>query len=97
MTITRTILALLAITLSAEERNSKPAPSYTGTAKAIALGTSVRPAAFYIYDGYKEVLKIKLTGEVIFGEGITPTEAAKQFAEALRKMLPEKFACEEKK
>jgi len=59
--------------------------------------TAIYPTHFEIYgvDG-KLALKITSDGKVTFGEGITPNEAAKQFAEALEKyagmkMCPEKL------
>jgi len=56
---------------------------------------NVKPDSFQIVDDHNRVtLTIKTTGEVIFGEGVKPSEAAKQFAEALKKLWPSMFECE---
>jgi len=44
----------------------------------------------------KKVLSIAMAdGSVTYGEGVTPAEAAKQFAQALKELWPSMFACPE--
>ena len=48
----------------------------------------LEPADFVLHVGANEVLRISSTGEITFGEHVTPNEAAKQFIEALKLLWP---------
>ena len=52
---------------------------------------SPEPGDFVLRIGGNEVLRISSTGEITFGEYVTPNEAAKQFIEALRTLWPGRF------
>lgn len=58
------------------------------------LGTAY-PYDLAIYNNGKETLRIDVNGTVTFGEGVTPNEAAKAFAKAMKEMSGLRPACEE--
>ena len=69
----------------------------SNTASLYQVSAFEKPTEFGIRnaDG-KKVLSIAMAdGSVTYGEGVTPTEAAKQFAQALKELWPSMFACPE--
>lgn len=53
----------------------KPNPNWSATSVMSAL---------QIYDHDRDIMSIDMKGNVTFGKGVTPNEAAKQFVKALR-------------
>ena len=67
----------------------------SNTASLYHVSVFEKPTEFGIYnaDG-KKVLSIAMAdGAMTYGEGVTPAEAAKQFAQAIKELWPSMFAC----
>lgn len=90
-------MAALSLVAAVGRAQKKEAPKLltdqfaTATIRA-DLKTQATSLVIYGTNGLPAVT-INVTGDIIFGDGITPTEAARQFAEALKKEWPKVFRC----